>query len=189
MFHELRREDIEGKLVIGSGHLELLVERITLHLNPVLVYTEKFCCTTDDAREKTVLFAWILTFADAYKTIDICLRIKCNDMPEEVRTVAGSFPSVFILVGILVFQMQIAEGKRNAAISTGYIIRAGDTVVVWKNVAVFYKICVDIFVWGVFGNLYFLCQNTSDDIFTECIFQFLLQLVDAFSNQNKKYNA
>ena len=58
MFHELWRENIEGKLVIGSDYLELLVEWIALHLNFVLAHAEKFCRTADDTREKTIFFAW-----------------------------------------------------------------------------------------------------------------------------------
>lgn len=99
MFHELWRENIEGKLVIGSDYLELLVEWIALHLNLVLAHAEKFCRTADDTGEKTIFFAWILALTDTNKTIDIGLRIKCDDMSEEVRAVAGSFPSVFIPVG------------------------------------------------------------------------------------------
>lgn len=92
MFHELWRENIESKLVIGSDYLELLVEWIALHLNLVLVHAEKFCCTADDTGEKTIFFAWILALTDTDKTIDIGLRIKCDDMSEEVRAVAGPFP-------------------------------------------------------------------------------------------------
>ena len=80
--------------------------------------------------------------------------------------VTRSFPSVFIPVGILILQMQIAEGKRNPAISTGYIIRAGDTIVVWKNVAVFHEVRVDILIWCVFFNLYLLCKHAFDKVFT-----------------------
>ena len=84
--------------------------------------------------------------------------------------------------------MQIAEGKRNPAISTGYIIRAGDTVVVWKNVAVFYKIWVDILIWCVFFNLYLLCKHAFDKVFTGQRFDFPFQCIYRLSEYDQKWD-
>lgn len=100
--------------------------------------------------------------------------------------VTRSFPSVFIPVGILILQMQIAEGKWNSTISTGYIIRAGDTIVVWKNVAVFHEVRVDVLIWCVFFNLYLLCKHAFDKVFAGQRFDFPFQCIYRFPEYDQK---